>query len=158
MIIIRRPTVDDVNSIFRLTNKMAEKGLMLSRSKYKIITMLNGFLVAEDSETKQVIGCGAFSLLWTDMGEVMALAVDDAYQKKGVGKMLVNALLDEGRRLNVPEVITLTYQVEFFKKLGFALADKDKFPRKMWRECLECPKLEQCDEIALHIFLNNEKS
>ncbi|TFG58461.1 MAG: N-acetyltransferase [Spirochaetales bacterium] len=153
--LVRRATVDDVNDIFRLTNDMAAKGLMLPRSKYRIITSLNNFMVAEISgNTGSVIaGCGAFVLLWTDMGEIMSLAVAEEYRNRGLGSLLVQALIDEGRRLKVPEIITLTYQVDFFKAHGFAAEDKDKFPRKLWRECLECPKLEQCDETAMHLMV-----
>ncbi|MBN2536135.1 MAG: N-acetyltransferase [Spirochaetales bacterium] len=153
MIIIRKPTVNDVDTIFTLTNRMAQKGLMLSRSKYRITTMLQNFVVAEDDQTNKVIGCGAFSLLWTDLGEVMALAIEEEYQKQGVGSRIVNTLLEEARKLQVPQVITLTYKPEFFKRLGFQITDKDRFPRKLWRECLECPKLETCDEILLHIII-----
>jgi amino-acid N-acetyltransferase len=149
-IVIRKPTVKDVDSIFAITNKMAERGLMLHRSKYKIVGMLASFLVAEDRESGRVVGSGAFSLLWTDLGEIFALAIDDGYQRKGIGSMIVRALLEEAERFRVPEVITLTYQPEFFKKQGFELSDKGSFPRKLWRECLECPKLEQCDETVLH--------
>lgn len=149
---IRRATAADVEAISRLVNRMAEKGLMLPRSKYKIVTTLMCFLVAED-EDGNVIGCGAFLPLWTDMGEIMSLAVEEEYQGKGVGKDLVQALIDEGKRMKMPEIITLTYQVEFFKNQGFTIQDKDKFPRKLWRECLECPKLEQCDETAMHLRL-----
>jgi amino-acid N-acetyltransferase len=156
MIIIRKPTIQDVDTIFNLTNRMADKGLMLHRSKYKIVTMLQNFLVAEDDTTGKVIGCGALTLLWTDLCEVMALAIEEEYQGKGVGKKLVNELLDIAARLRVPEVITLTYKPEFFQKLGFTLANKSKFPRKVWGECLECPKLEQCDETALHIIMDKK--
>ena len=149
---IRKPTVDDVEAIFRLNNDMADRGLMLHRSKYKIIEMLGNFLVAENSEGR-IVGCGAFSLLWTDLGEVNALAVDREYQGRGIGTALVRALLEKGRELKVPEVITLTYRKKFFEKLGFTETDKNKFPKKIWRECLECPKLESCDEVALHLYL-----
>ncbi len=149
---VRPATVKDINRIFELTNQMAEKGLMLTRSKYKIITILQNFLIAAD-ENDYAIGCGAFSLLWSDLGEIMALAVDPLWQKKGVGRELVSALISKGTFLKVPEIIVLTYQVEFFRELGFTLTDKDKFPRKLWRECLECPKLEKCDETAMHMFL-----
>lgn len=149
---VRPATVKDINRIFELTNQMAEKGLMLTRSKYKIITILQNFLIAAD-ENDYAIGCGAFSLLWSDLGEIMALAVDPLWQKKGVGRELVSALISKGRFVKVPEIIVLTYQVEFFRKLGFTLTDKDKFPRKVWRECLECPKLEKCDETAMHMIL-----
>lgn len=151
-IIIRESTVKDTDAIFNLTNSMAAKGLMLMRSKYKIINMLQNFLVAEDSEGR-VVGCGAFSLLWDDLGEIMALAVADDYHGRGIGKTLVKNLIERGRRMKVPEIIVLTYQVEFFTKMGFTLTDKDKFPRKLWRECLECPKLEQCDETAMNMIL-----
>ncbi|MBN1697072.1 MAG: N-acetyltransferase [Spirochaetales bacterium] len=156
MINIRKPTVGDVETIFNLTSRMAGKGLMLHRSKYKIITMLQNFLVAEDEETGKVIGCGAFILLWTDLGEVVALAIEEEYQGKGVGKRIVKELLSNARRMQVPEVITLTYKPGFFKKIGFSPADKDRYPRKIWGECLECPKLEQCDETMLHIMMNEE--
>ncbi len=151
-ITIRKPTVRDIDPIFKLTNRMADRGLMLHRSKLKIVEMINDFLVAVN-ERDGVVGCGAFSLLWTDLGEVKALAVEDEYQGRGIGRSLVLALLEKGRELRVPEVITLTYQVDFFKRLGFVETDKEKFPKKIWRECLECPKLENCDEVALHLFL-----
>jgi len=95
---IRRATTEDVNSIYALTAEMAERGFMLPRTKYKIITMLASFQVAENDEGN-VVGCGAFSMLWTDMGEIMALAVDDAYWGKGVGKQLVESLIGEGKRM-----------------------------------------------------------
>lgn len=153
MITVRRATTHDVDSIFQLTNMMAKRGEMLPRSKYKIITMLCNFYVAETEENK-IVGCAALNPLWTDMGEIMALAVADDYQKIGVGKQLVKVIIEEGRRLKMPEMITLTYKTGFFQKLGFTETDKDKFPRKLWRECLECPKLEECDEIAMHLYLD----
>ncbi len=151
-IIIRESTVKDIDVIFKLTNSMAAKGLMLMRSKYKIINMLQNFLVAETADGR-VVGCGAFSLLWDDLGEIMALAVDEEYHGMGIGRALVENLIKKGKKLLVPEIIVLTYQVDFFTKMGFSLTDKDKFPRKLWRECLECPKLECCDETAMNMIL-----
>ena len=156
-ITVRRARADDVGAIFSLTNMMAKNGYMLPRSKYKIITMLMGFYVAEDAESA-IVGCGAFNPLWTDMGEIMALAVEEEYSGRGVGKKLIDALIAEGIRLNMKEIITLTYQVDFFKKMGFVIAEKDCFPRKLWRECLECPKLEECDETAMHYFPKEGKT
>jgi len=150
---VQSAVTDDIDRIFELTNMMADKGLMLPRSKYKIITILQNFMVARDNVSGKVIGCGAFSLLWSNLGEIMALAVDSDWQKKGVGTALVGKLIEKGRFLNVPEIIVLTYQADFFKKMGFLLTEKENFPRKVWRECLECPKLERCDETAMHMLL-----
>ena len=43
---------------------------------------------------------------------------------------------------------------KFFEKMGFTFSDKNAFPRKLWRECLECPKLEHCDELAYVLDLH----
>jgi amino-acid N-acetyltransferase len=149
----RSATVRDVDRIFRLVGSMAQSGLMLRRSKYKIVTMLANFIVAE-SESGEVAGCGALFPLWTDSAEIVALAVDPGFQGTGIGKGLVNELLRRARSLGFPEVLTLTYSVDFFSRLGFSVEPKEKFPRKLWRECLECPRLEDCDETAMSIRLD----
>jgi amino-acid N-acetyltransferase len=148
---IRRANADDVDSIYNLTASNAAQGLMLPRSKYKIVTSLPSFFVAIENESGKVLATGSLAPLWTDLCEVCALAVHPVWQGKGLGAELVRHLIDEARRLKIPKVITLTYQVKFFEKLGFTIVDKNEFPRKLWRECLECPKLEHCDETALVI-------
>jgi len=148
----RSANVPDVDRIFKLVSAMAQSGLMLRRSKYKIITMLTNFIVAE-SGTGELAACGALLPLWTDSAEIVSLAVDPRFQGSDIGKTLVQELLERARRLGFEEVITLTYAVEFFSKLGFSIQPKDKFPRKLWRECLECPQLEDCDETAMSFQL-----
>ncbi|MBI9106116.1 MAG: N-acetyltransferase [Spirochaetales bacterium] len=148
---IRRANAEDVDSIYNLTSSMAVQGLMLTRSKYKIVTSLTSFFVVEDDESGKIVATGSLAPLWTDLCEVCALAVHPVWQGKGLGAKLVRRLIDEARILKLPQVITLTYQVEFFSKLGFSVVDKNEFPRKLWRECLECPKLEACDETAMVI-------
>lgn len=147
---IRSAKIGDVETIYDLTNSMAADGLMLPRSKYKIISMIMNFYVVVD-ENDKVVGAAALTPLWTDMVEIMSLSLATGYQKKGLGKMLVNHLIEEAKKLNFPKIIALTYQVEFFMKMGFSITDKNEFPRKFWRECLECPKLERCDETAVYL-------
>jgi amino-acid N-acetyltransferase len=138
--IYRSATVEDVDGIFKLVNSMAESGQMLRRSKYRIVTMLANFIVATFKDG--------------DSAEIAALAVVPRFQSNGVGHQLVQELLRQAQTLGFPEVITLTYAVDFFSELGFSVQSKDRFPRKLWRECLECPRLEDCDEIAMSIRLD----
>jgi len=153
MIEIRKATVQDIDGIFTLANTYAARGLMLPRSKYKIVSMLQCFMVAVDTEAAKVVGCGALNMLWSDLGEIMTLAVDEYYRRQGVGRRIVEALVGEARVLKVPGILVLTYQVDFFTKMGFTMSDKNLFPRKLWRECLECPKLEHCDESVMYMKL-----
>jgi len=151
-IVIRKATAEDIDQIFTLVNSNANQGLMLSRSKYRICSVLANFLVATNP-AGELIGCGSLIPLWVDLAEIVSLAVRADLRGKGVGRILVQRLVEESRQLKINTVMALTYQVEFFSKLGFSVANKDEFPRKVWRECLECPKLEQCDETAMKLEL-----
>ncbi|OHD24393.1 MAG: GNAT family N-acetyltransferase [Spirochaetes bacterium GWD1_27_9] len=143
---IRDAKVTDTERIVELINNYAGKGMMLPKTPYKIYSTIQNFFVIEIDGI--VIGCAALSVMWKDLAEVCSLAVDPNYAGKGYGRILVEKALERAKNLNIPRVIALTYQDKFFEKLGFKLVSKDLFPRKLWRECLECPKLEVCDELA----------
>ena len=143
---IRKAKVDDVDTILKLISFYADKELLLSKSAFKVYKSLQSFLVAE--ENRQLLGCASLVILWKDLAEICSLAVDERYAKRGIGRQLVMKCVEEAKELNVSHIIVLTYQDAFFKKLGFRLVDKDSFPRKLMWECLECPRLEKCDERA----------
>ncbi len=143
---IRKAKVDDVDTILKLISFYADKELLLSKSAFKVYKSLQSFFVAE--ENRQLLGCASLVILWKDLAEICSLAVDERYAKRGIGRHLVMKCIEEAKELNVSHIIVLTYQDEFFKKLGFRLVDKDSFPRKLMWECLECPRLERCDERA----------
>jgi amino-acid N-acetyltransferase len=147
---VRKATAKDVDAIFALVNEPASQGLMLSRSKFEICTRLANIVVAT-GPAGEVIGCGSLIPLWTDLAEIIALSVRSDFRRRSVGRKLVQQLVDDCRQLKICTVMTLTYQVEFFTRQGFTLTDKSEFPRKLWRECLDCPKLEQCDETAMKL-------
>ena len=144
--LIREATVEDVEDIVNLINYHASKGLMLPKTPYKVYSNIQNFFVVE--EEGKVVGCVSLNVLWKDIAEICSLAVDSNYFGRGIGRMLISKCIEKARKLKLERVIALTYQDKFFEKMGFVLSDKDKFPRKLWRECLECPKLEVCDEKA----------
>lgn len=151
-VIIREATVLDVDRIVELINYHAQKGLMLSKTPYKVFSTIQNFFVA--IKNNEIVGCAALNVIWKDLAEICSLAVDDKHKGMGIGKKLVEKCIEKAKNLKVPKVIALTYQTEFFEKMGFKLVDKDMFPRKLWRECLECPKLESCDESAYVYYIN----
>ena len=143
---VRNARVDDVDSIISLVNYYANKGLLLPKSPFKVYSKLQSFFVAEDRE--RIVGCASLIVLWRDLAEICSLAVDERYAGKGIGKALVSKCIEKARELKLPQVIVLTYQKKFFERMGFHLVDKDTFPRKLMWECLECPRLDKCDELA----------
>jgi amino-acid N-acetyltransferase len=79
--------------------------------------------------------------------------VEESWQKKGGGRRLVEACLDEAEYLGIGRVFALTYVPEFFNKMGFQEVEKSTLPHKVWADCLNCPKFPDCDENAVAITL-----
>ncbi|NLO97594.1 MAG: N-acetyltransferase [Peptococcaceae bacterium] len=156
MIEYRRARLSDTEDILRLINYYAEKGLMLPRTRSTIYEGIREFIVAE--KDKQIVAVGSLHIIWEDLAEIRALAVDEKCQGRGIGRQLVYLLLQEAAELDCPEVFTLTYQVKFFQHLGFKLIDKEKMPHKVWKECINCVKFPNCDESALIIKLKEDRS
>jgi amino-acid N-acetyltransferase len=109
------------------------------------------FVVAVDGDA--VVGCAALRLLWDDLGEVRSLAVLEGHHGRGIGQQLVTAILEEARALGLPRVIALTREVPFFQRAGFVVASRELMPRKVWTDCVRCPKRHACDEIAVVLDL-----
>ena len=143
----RKPTFSDVEKIYELVNAYANDGLMLPRSRNSLYECLRDMIVAENERI--LVGVGALHLIWDKLAEVRTLAVSPQMKCAGIGKKIVELLVDEGKVLGVETVFTLTYQPEFFGKCGFEEISKDQLPHKVWKECINCPKFPNCDEIAM---------
>ena len=144
--LVREANVNDTERIIEMVNFYSKKGMMLPKTPYKIYSTIQNFFVAEVDG--KVIGCVALSVLWKDIAEICSLAVDPEQLGHGTGRHLIEKCIDKAGKLKLQKLVALTYQDKFFEKIGFKLENKDNFPRKLWRECLECPKLENCDEFA----------
>ena len=144
---LRNATVHDVPRIREIINSHAELGKMLFKSYQQLYENLRDFAVYEENGV--VTGCVALTVIWADMAEVRSLAVDAACQGRGIGRRLVQWTLEEARRLHIRKIMSLTYEPEFFGKLGFQVVEKDTLPLKVWSDCVACPKRDGCDEIAM---------
>jgi len=144
---VTKARIDDVPQMHKLINDFANRGDMLPRALSQIYENLRDYFVLREGD--QVIGCAALHVNWQDLAEVRSLAVDERYQRAGLGATLVNACIDEARGLGLPQVFTLTRQPGFFQKQGFALVDRSRLPHQVWAECYYCPKFPDCDEVAL---------
>jgi amino-acid N-acetyltransferase len=154
---IRRATIADAPAIGALVNQYAARGLMLPKSQVQVYESLREFVVAVD-DAGTVLGCGALRLMWNDLAEVRSLAVDERATGTGLGRRMVEALVDEAKEMGLARVFALTYQQVFFEKLGFEVCDRDIFPQKVWLDCRACPKRHCCDEISMLLVLDPERA
>jgi amino-acid N-acetyltransferase len=147
-ITIRKAIIGDVGRIQALVNHYASKETMLGLSLSEIYDQIRDFTVAEGPR-RSLIGVCALHVIWDDLAEIRSLAVDPKIRRRGVGRSLVERCLEEARSLQIPKVFALTYQPEFFRRIGFERVDKAELPHKVWRDCLKCSKFPHCDETAV---------
>lgn len=147
MISYRKARFSDVEDILKLINDYANQGLMLPRARNTLYEGLREFILAEENE--KIVGIAALHLVWEELAEIRALAVHPDKTKSGVGRKIVDMLTEEARELGVKTLFALTYQPGFFAKLNFKEVPKESVPHKMWKECINCPKFPNCDEIAM---------
>ena len=145
---IRTATIHDVPRMQAVIASHAELGKMLFKSLADLYEHLRDFAVFEDDDG-QVRGCVGLAIIWADLAEVRSLAVDESARGRGIGTQLVEWCVDEGRRLGIRRVMSLTYERRFFERLGFAVVERESLPLKVWTDCVRCPKNDHCDEIAM---------
>ena len=145
--VIRKAAIAEVPAIEALITQFADRDRMLHRSRSELYDYIRDFFVAEEGGA--VLGCCALHIVWSDLAEVKSLAVAVEAQGKGLGRRLVDACLAEAKSLGLPRVFCLTYEVEFFTRCGFQVVDRAEFPRKVWSECVRCPKFFDCTEVAM---------
>ena len=149
----RQATFADVEEIYNLIAGYASQGIMLPKPHNVLYETIREFVVAEEIAEKKIVGTGALHLTWNELAEVRSMAVHEDYKRQGIGAEIVKKLLEEGREVGVKKFFTLTYNPQFFQSLGFKTTTKESLPHKIWKECIECPKFPNCDEIAM-IFEN----
>lgn len=147
MAVIRKATIDDVEQIYTLIDDYAKRGIMLPRSEELLARQIDTFMVAEDEG--RVVGVGSLFQLGKELVEIRSLGIMEDYKGRGLGTQLVTVLVEEARKLNLRQVMALTYEVKFFEKNGFHVVDKEIFPEKVWTDCVYCSKQDRCDEIAV---------
>src|SRR4051812_35855841 len=96
-VILRKAKMGDVRQMHKLLSHFADKRELLPRAISEVYENLQQFYVAEDAG--HIIGTGALYVTWDNLAEVKALAVDEKYQGRGVGKQLLEAAIDMARKL-----------------------------------------------------------
>jgi amino-acid N-acetyltransferase len=148
----RKARVSDVKGIQALLRDCASKGELLPRALTHLYKHVRDFHVAELDDGRLAACCG-LTIVWEDLAEIRSLVVEDAFRGQGLGRRIVRESLGEADVLGVRRAFALTYQAEFFKRVGFVEVDKDVLPQKIWADCVHCPKYPDCDETAVLLEL-----
>jgi amino-acid N-acetyltransferase len=149
---VRKARMCDIVPILELINGYAAKGVMLPRTELELSEHIRDFsVVLSDGK---LLGCGALHFYTPTLAEIRSLAVDESAKTHGVGRRLVEHLVEEAVQYDLDGVFAFTYVADFFRKVGFQVVERGVLPLKAWKDCLRCPKFQCCDEIAVVRVLN----
>ncbi len=148
--------MEDVKPVHQLLNCYAKDGLLLGRSISSLYDKLRDFVVCVNAES-QVVGVCALQITWENLAEIRSLAVAEDHHGRGIGTALVESCLEEAVLYGINKIFTLTYQPQFFERLGFKITDKSNLPHKIWNDCIHCHQFPDCDETAMMLELEEQK-
>jgi amino-acid N-acetyltransferase len=133
--LIRPARTSDVRRIRELVDMYSSHRILLSKATVTLFEDVPDFLVAELDG--QVVGCGAMHVIWEDLGELRTLAVAPRLTGAGIGRALVEALLDRARALGVSRVFCLTFETGFFTTAGFVEIDGAPVTPEVYAQLLQ---------------------
>lgn len=146
-LVVRDAVMEDIDSIYSMMKSYSDRGILLPRSKSDICDNLLKFTVIDYNN--ETIACGALEIFTSELCEVRSLVVANHMKHTGLGRILVESLMEKARSLGLKRIMALTYVPDFFHKLGFKTVRKELFPEKVWSVCIKCYKFNDCDEIAV---------
>jgi len=152
---VRKARMSDIPDLLALINGYAARGIMLPRTEFEISESIRDFSVA--LAAGELVGCGGLHFYSPVVGEIRSLAVREEAKTHGVGRQLVETLVNEAGEFSLTCVFAFTYVADFFRKVGFDEVERGALPLKVWKDCLRCPKFQSCDEVAVMRVLRQEK-
>ena len=96
----------DVPDIHRLINHYAAERIMLPRTLTDLYENVWEFTVVAEEQGK-LLGCGALKLYNQEVAEIRSLCVDESLKSKGIGREVMEELLDEADAFGQERVLDL---------------------------------------------------
>ena len=148
---IVKPNSESFLGLYELIKTFSDRKLMLPISLDEIFHRAQAFriIMNQVEGIYKVIASAHLDIFTPTLAEIKSLAVADKYQGKGYGRALVEDCEREAWFLGIEKVFVLTYQEEFFKKLGYKVISRDMLPEKVYKECVKCSFYDDCNETAM---------
>lgn len=145
---LRPARLFDAAELHALQQPYVAQGLLLPRSPRYLCENIRDYIVAVAPDGCLAAG-GALHFLDGDVAEIQSLAVAPRFRGAGLGSRLLTALLADAREHQAWKAFALTHAPEFFLRRGFTRTDLAALPQKLSRDCLTCPKLPVCHQVAV---------
>ena len=146
----RKARIQDVDGMSCLITEFAAGGIMLARGPRYLYQNIQAsrVITIPVNGIESVIACGGLHVLWEDLAEVRSVAVHPALHRSGLGRIMVQDLIEDARRIGAGRVFTFTLAPEFFSSLGFTTVDRDTLSPVVWAECSCAPNFTNATKWA----------
>ncbi len=143
MLALRKPQVSDVPSMHALMQPHMRTEALLPRTPRAIVERLRDYTVAERDGL--LVGLASLSVVEVHLAELGAVVC----RQPELMATLVGRVLDEAREIGVERVFVLAADPDPYLALGFECTEISDLPEKRDRQCLRCPRLPRCRQVAL---------
>jgi len=124
---IRQAKFDDVAEIMHLMDGYVKKGNLVMRTDLDIKNQIANYYIYEVDHA--IYGCGALYELGHGWGEIGAIAVNPAYKSKGVGRGIMQYLIQNAHEKKLKTLFLLTTQAaDWFLEFGFIQCRPENLP------------------------------
>lgn len=117
---LRPARTSDIVAIQAMRAPLVDSKVLLKHQLVALYERTQEFVVAEH-EDGRILAAGALHVMWGDLAEVRSLVVDSSARGMGLGKAVVEALIERAFSLGISRVFCLTFEVEFFTRCGFEI-------------------------------------
>ena len=116
--ILRPARTSDIVAIQAMRAPLVDSNVLLQHQLVSLYERVQEFVVAE-TRNGRILAAGALHVMWGDLAEVRSLVVDQSARGMGLGKAVVEALVERAYTLGIRRVFCLTFEVDFFVRCGF---------------------------------------
>lgn len=129
--ILRPARTSDIVAIQAMRAPLVDSNVLLQHQLVALYERVQEFVIAE-SKDGRILAAGALHVMWGDLAEVRSLVVDQSARGMGLGKAVVEALIERAHTLGIRRVFCLSFEVDFFVSCGFDIisdvpVDKETF-------------------------------
>lgn len=144
---LRTGTAADADAIHVLIMSHLAEGHLLPRERGEIAVHAHRFVVM--CEDDRIVACAELAPLSRDVSEVRSLVVDKNARHLGLGRELVDELVERATVAGFEKLCAFTHTPSYFVHLGFSMVPHVWLPEKIVTDCHSCPHFRRCGQYAM---------
>jgi amino-acid N-acetyltransferase len=144
---LRSGTAADAAAIHALITGHLTEGHLLPRERGEIAVHAHRFVVVCQDDC--IVACAELAPLSRNVSEVRSLVVSAEARSLGLGRELVDELVERATMAGFERLCAFTHAPSYFVQLGFSMVPHVWLPEKIVTDCHSCPHFRRCGQFAM---------